>query len=142
MRDLSYFTLGFRSDYVYNQLIGFEDGIDPQANLFDEALDIISDFLKIDEYNYSFSHFISSGDHSITVLAPLLWEVYPSIDPKEIVERLKRVLNAVSSLQGKKDIDQQLQDDFQEAITFFSNLSDTCLSKSATSVTFNSFIFQ
>jgi hypothetical protein len=142
MKDLSYFSLGFRSDYVYNQLSSIKPGAEVRTALIKEALQIINDFLEVGGKCTGISCFINSEKHNASTLAPLLWELYPGLETDEIIENLKKVLTIVHLLSAtkKQSSTENNQDaNVEYAIDFFSSLSNVCLSKSVSATSFKSF---
>lgn len=135
MRDLSYFNLGFRSDYIFSQLSNVREGSSPDENLLSEAVYIIDHFLSIGQADTAFSHLIADTNQDMSLLIPLLWEVYPDLEPDDIFDKLRNVVSVMSkanNLNEKADMASHGQ--LGEAISFFSKLADVCLSKSATDI--------
>ena len=132
MYDLSYFNLGFRSDSVSNYLEALKTKNCDDDSLLDDAVLIIGDCLKIRKENSLISGFsgtTGNKGYETHTLLPLLAELYLNQTIDSIIADLKNVYETV--LKIKNDRKSTTDAEYNNVITFFSNLSDLCLSNSA-----------
>lgn len=129
MYDLSYFNLGFRSDSVSNLLENLKSKDMPDLEILNDAFNIIKDCLNVKENQSLLQSFTKKKGYEISTLLPLLSELYTNKTLKAIITDLKKVYSTVEKI--KKDRTSVNSSEFDHAISFFSELADTCLSNSA-----------
>jgi len=129
MFDLSYFNLGFRSDSVSKFLSELQSGDVKNDNLFDDAISIIYDCLKIQNDDVIISNLSPTKGYEMNALLPLLAELYQGKDLKCVVNDLRKIHKAIDK--AKKNSNEVTKEELEKAISFFSKLTDLCLSNSA-----------
>ena len=132
MYDLSYFNLGFRSDSVSNYLELSKTTRKIDENLLDDAVSIIGDCLKIKEENSLISGFSGTAGkkgYERHTLLPLLAELYLNYTIDNIISELKSVYETLIKIKCKNEFPTDAE--YNKVKSFFSDLSDLCLSNSA-----------
>jgi len=129
MFDLSYFNLGFRSDSVSKFLSDLQSRDIKNDNLLDDAISIIYDCLKIQDEDVIISNLSPTQGYEMNALLPLLAELYQGKDLKCVVNDLKQISKAIDK--AKKNRNKVTKEEFAKAISFFSKLTDLCLSNSS-----------
>ena len=127
MYDLSYFNLGFRSDNVSNTLLEMKSKGTTSQPLLEDAVSIIKDCLKTKENDTIILKFSSGKGYETNTINPILRELFPGEDPPTMITKLKKVYFTISSIENKKDFSER---EIDQAIDFFSNIADICLSNS------------
>ena len=129
MFDLSYFNLGFRSDSVSKFLSELQSRDVKNDNLLDDAISIIYDCLKIQNDDVIISNLSPTQGYEINALLPLLAELYQGENLKGVVNDLNQISKAINK--AKKNRKKVTKKEFEKTISFFSKLTDLCLSNSS-----------
>lgn len=129
MFDLSYFNLGFRSDSVSKFLSELQSRDVKNDNLLDDAISIMHDCLKIQNEDVIISNLSPTKGYEMNALLPLLAELYQGKDLKCILNDLRQISKAIDK--AKKNRNKVTEKEFEKAISFFSKLTDLCLSNSS-----------
>lgn len=129
MNDLSYFNLGFRSDRVFESFSNVLEGQPYNSNVIEDALAIIKDCLTIENYDSFISNLAGNRGPFISVIAPILWQLYPSKSVNEVVIELRNLVRILCEL--KNDRADIKEEEIDQVRLFFSNLADISLSNSA-----------
>lgn len=120
MSDHVLFSIGFRCECVFESLRKYKEvGEKLTPRTIDESLTLLEDCFTIQR---NMASLFSSSTASLSAFPPLIFDLFPQKDPKDILNELQKIKTLIDKISN----DEQGVD-VENALVFFRNASHLCL---------------